>query len=111
MTLARGYGCEVAVSGKGKKIDIVIEKQTSARKIFCPSRFSAQNYLQKRKFKKADGKYHYIGRSSVVVTRNTPITLHYNMTSNRLTLTAFIQRYTEENFAIDSQLQKLMNST
>ena len=96
MTLARGYGCEVTVSGNGKKIDIAIEKKASPRKIFCPSPFSAQNYLHKRKFNKADSKYHYIGRSSKVVTRNTPITLHYNMTTNRVTLTAFIQRYTEK---------------
>ena len=86
MTLARGYGCEVDVSAKGKKVEILIKKQASARKIFCPSRFSGQNYLHKRKFRKqTEGKYHYAGRSSVVVTKNTPITLHYNniMTTNR----------------------------
>ena len=112
MTLARGYGCEVDVSAKGKKVEILIKKQASARKIFCPSRFSGQNYLHKGKFRKqTDGKYHYAGRSSVVVTKNTPITLHYNniMTTNRLTFSAFIKRYTEEDFAIDNQLQKLVN--
>lgn len=110
MTLARGYGCEVDLSGKGKKVEILIKKQASARKIFCPSRFSGQNYIHKRKFKKqTDGKYHYAGRSSVVVTKNTPITLRYNITTNRLTLSAFIQRYNEEDFAIDNQIQKLMN--
>ena len=86
MTVARGYGCEVDVSAKGKKVEILIKKQASARKIFCPSRFSGQNYLHQRKFRKqTDGKDHYAGRSSVVVTKNTPITLHYNniMTTNR----------------------------
>lgn len=93
-------------------MEILIKKQASARKIFCPSRFSGQNYLHKGKFRKqTDGKYHYAGRSSVVVTKNTPITLHYNniMTTNRLTFSAFIKRYTEEDFAIDNQLQKLVN--
>ena len=31
------------------------------------------------------------------------------MTTNHLTFSAFIQRYTEEDFAIDNQLQKLVN--
>lgn len=110
MTLARGYGCKVDVSGKGKKVEILIKNQASARKIFCPSRFSGQNYLDKRKFRKqTDGKYHYAGRSSVVVTKDTPITLHHNMTTNCLTFSAFIQRYTEKDFANDNQLQKLVN--
>ena len=109
LTLARGYGCEVDVSGKGKKVEILIKKQASARNVFYPSWFSGQNYLHKRKFRKqTDRKYHYAGRSSVVVTKNTPITLHYNMT-NRLTFSAFIQRYTEEDFAIDNHLQKLVD--
>ena len=93
-------------------MEILIEKQASARNIFCPARFFSQKYLNKRKFKKqADGKYHYAGRSSVVLTRNTSMLLGYNMTTNRGTLSAFIQRYTEEDLAIDNQLQKLMNIT
>ena len=38
-------------------------------------------------------------------------TTDYNniMTTNRLTFSAFIKRYTEEDFAIDNQLQKLVN--
>ena len=88
-------------------MEILIKKQASARNVFYPSRFSGQNYLHKRKFRKqTDRKYHYAGRSSVVVTKNTPITLHYNMATNRLTYSAFIQRYTEEDFAIDNQLPK-----
>lgn len=78
MTLARGYGCEVTVSANGKKIDIAIEKKPSARKIFSPSPFSAQNYLHKRKFNKADSKYHYIGQSSMVVMRNTHTALQHD---------------------------------
>ena len=31
------------------------------------------------------------------------------MTTNRLTFSAFIKRYTEGDFAIDNQLQKLVN--
>ena len=31
MTLARGYGCEVDVSAKGKKVEILIKKQASVR--------------------------------------------------------------------------------
>ena len=46
MTLARGYGCEVTVTGKGKRVEILIEKQASARKLFCPSRFSGQSYSE-----------------------------------------------------------------
>ena len=88
MTLPQG--CEV--DAVGKKAVILIYKQASARKIFCPTRFSGQNYLNKRKFKKqTDGKYHCVGRSSVVVTKNTPITLRYHMKKNRLTLSAFLQ--------------------
>ena len=109
ITPARDYGCEVDVSGK--KVVILIYKQASARKKHFSISILWAKLLHKRKFKKqTDGKYHYVGRSSVVVTKNTPITLHYNMKTSRLTVSAFIQRYTEENFAIDNQLQKLINN-
>lgn len=111
LTLARGYRCEVNVSKSGKKIEVTIANQAMARKMFCLSRFSGQNYLSHSKFKKlSDGKYRYSGRSAVVITKNTPMKLDYNMTANRVTLSAFIQRYTEDGFAIDSQLQKIMNN-
>ena len=37
MTLARGYRCEADVSRKGKKVEILIKKQASARNVFYPS--------------------------------------------------------------------------
>ena len=45
----------------------------------------------------------------MVVSKSTPMKLDYNMTANRVTLSVFIQRYTEDGFAIDTQLQKIMN--
>lgn len=111
LTLIHGYGGDVNFASS-KKIEVVITKQATARKLFCPAQFSGQNYLGKRKFKKqANEKYHYSGRSAVVVTKNTPVTIDYSMTINRVTLSAFIQRYTEEEFTIDSQLQKIMNKS
>lgn len=107
LTLVRGYGGDVNASKK--TIGVVIAKQATARKLFSPARFSGQNYLARRKFnKQGDGKYHYSGRSAVVVTKNTPMRLDYNRATNRATLSFFIQRYTADEFAIDSQLQKTM---
>ena len=44
LTLARGYRCDINFSRSGKKIEVTIEYQATARKMFCLSGFSGQNY-------------------------------------------------------------------
>ena len=83
-------------------------------KVFSPARFEGQDVLRKRYFSqqpKSKGKLSsvYKGRSAVVVSKNTPFVVEYNLKSQKAMVTFYIQRYTAEDFVFDKSLQSLMN--
>ena len=45
----------------------------------------------------------------MVVTRNTPFKMDYYMKTERLSVTFYVQRYTTDDFPVDTSLQALMN--
>jgi len=51
----------------------------------------------------------YNGRSVVVITETALFCMDYLMKAQRLTVSFFVQRYTSDDYAIDSSLQALMN--
>ena len=117
LTLARGYAGEVKSSKDGKKHCIEITKRNSLMKLFSPSRFSGENYIALRHFKRVSSKSGgkkvsvFNGRAVVALTPNTPFVIDYSMKSERVTVTFYVQRYTADDLAVDSSLQALMNKT
>ena len=45
----------------------------------------------------------------MVVSPNTPFIFDFNLKNQKVTVTFYIQRYTADDFVIDSTLQNLMN--
>ena len=86
-------------------------------KLFSPARFAGECYLVHRHFKRvpsgpSGGKLlsAYNGKSIVVVTPTTPLCLDYNTAKEQVAFSFYVQRYTAEDFAIDSTLQAIMNN-
>lgn len=115
LVLVRGYSGDVHSQGKGSKHVLTLTKMDSLRKLFSPSRFSGETFFAQRHFKrvpsKAGGKTEsiYNGRSTIVVTESTPFCMTYDMKTQRVTVTFYIQRHTAEHFVMDSSLQAPMN--
>ena len=92
-----------------------MEEKTS-EKIFNPVRFDETNFLAKRRFLKLVNKKSrkrelmYAGEARVVVSKYTPIQCEYSYKNNYLRVNFYIQRYTRDNFVVDTSLQKLMNT-
>ncbi|XP_068748545.1 uncharacterized protein [Montipora capricornis] len=113
LTLVRGYSGDVTLTHS--RLSITITERRSLVKLFSPSRFSGENFIAHRHFKKVPSKsgnkllsvFH--GRSLVVVTRNTPFKMDYYMKTERLTVTFYVQRCTADDFPVDTSLQALMN--
>ena len=116
LTLARGYSGNVESSDHGVKHSIVFTKRDALLKLFSPSRFSGENFIAYRHFKKVPSKSGkkmvsvFDGRSVVAVTDKTPFTMSYSMKTERVTVTFFVQRYTKGDLPVDVSLQALMNS-
>lgn len=116
LTLARGYSGNIESSGNGVKHSIVFTKQNSVQKLLSPSRFSGENFIAYRHFKKVPSKSGkkmvsvFDGRSVVVVTDKTPFIMSYSMKTERVTVTFYVQRYTKGDLPVDVSLQALMNS-
>ena len=53
----------------------------------------------------------YSGVSKVVVTERTPITITFYTKTQRVTTTFYVQRYGDNNFALDVALQSKMKYT
>ena len=86
----------------------------TAEKIFSPARFEGQDVLRKRHFsrqpdKNAKMRSVYKGRSAVAISQTTPFCFDYNLKNRKVTVTFYIQRYTAQDFVIDSSLQSLMS--
>ena len=118
LVLFRGYGGDVQTKQKGSAIKhyVTIQSMETAEKLFSPARFSGESMLAYRHFKKAPSTTPgekqvsvYDGRSIVAITATTPLCLDYNMSKEVVTVSLYVQRYTRDNFVIDSTLQAHMN--
>ena len=116
--LCTGYGADIKVVCKKKNKDVIyifIDKEIQAISLFHPQRFNGTNYLAKRRFhtvlnnetKKQEWKCTGIGK--VVVSNYTPIKLEYDYSKQTLTVLFYIQRYDENNFALDATVQAMLN--
>ena len=89
----------------------IFEKSSSCDKVFAPWRFDGTNYLAKRilaiKLFPGARKRELAcdGQAAVAVTEETLIRLEYDCKTNIVKVTFFIQRYTAEDFAVDSTVQ------
>jgi hypothetical protein len=113
MLLIKGYGGSVVSKLKGgnkeKLFTITISTEHCARKVYNLRR-CGKNLLSKRKFgKNADGKFVYSGCCKIVVTGITPITIFYYTKTQKASLSFCIQRYDDEDFALDTPLQSRLN--
>lgn len=114
LTLVRGYSGNVESSGNGVKHSIVFTKKDSLQKLLSPSRFSEENFIAYRHFKKVPSKSGkkkvsvFNGRSVVVVTDKTPFIMNYSVKTERVTVTFCVQR--KGDLPVDVSLQALMNS-
>lgn len=116
LTLARGYSGEVSSSKDGLRHYIEITTRNSLMKLFSPSRFSGENFIALRHFKKMPSKSGkkvsmFSGRAVVALIANTPFKMDYSMKSEKVTVTFYVQRYTADDLAIDNSLQAVMNKT
>lgn len=116
LVLIRGYGGDVQSNKDCSKHYATLASMDSASKLFCPARFEGENYLAHRHFKKVPCKTSkdklvslYNGKSTVVVTSYTPLCLDYHTGKELVTVTFYVQRYTADDFVVDSSLQALMN--
>ena len=113
MLLIKGYGGSVNSKLKGgckeKMFTVTINTENCARKIYNQRR-CGRNLLSKRKFvKNADGKFVYSGCCKVVVTGITPIKISYYTKTQKASLSFCIQRYDDQDFALDAPLQSRLN--
>ena len=115
LTLVRGYSGDVVVTSERARISITITEMNSLVKLLSPSRFSGENFIAHRHFRKVPSKSWkkllsvFDGRSLVVVTRNTPFKIDYQMRAEKVTVTFYVQRYNTDNFPVATSLQALMN--
>ena len=115
LTLVRGYSGDVVVTSERARISITLTEMNSLVKLFSPSRFSGENFIAHRHFRKVPSKSGkkllsvFDGRSPVVVTRNTPFKIDYQMRAEKVTVTFYVQRYNTDNFPVDTSIQSLMN--
>ena len=112
--LFRGYGGEIKFDAKKSKIISTLSSMKSVEKVFSSAQFEGQDVLRKRHFTRKPGakgkvEFSYKGRSAVVVSNNTPFIFDFNLKSQKVTVTFYIQRYTADDFVVDSTLQNLMN--
>ena len=107
MQLAKGYGAEVDIKAKKpeKLFTVTIVKETTGRKIWNVRR-CRKNFLAKKKYTKdSNGKYIYSGCSNVVITTRTPVTITYHTKNKKASVSFFIQRYDDQDVAVDAVLQ------
>ena len=116
LTLVRGYAGDIHCNKDGSKHHVTLTLMDSAWKLFCPARFEGESYLAYRHFKNVPAKPTagkmvsvYNGKSVVVITSTTPFSMDYNTVKELLTISFYVQRYTADDFVVDSSLQALMN--
>lgn len=115
LTLCRGYSGEIISSRDGKKHTATFSQMQSIKKLFSPARFNGEIYFATRHFKRIPSRTGrkrdslYNGKSVIVVSKSTPFCIDYSMKTQKATVSFYIQRYTADNYAIDSGVQTLMN--
>ena len=112
LVLACGYGGDLTTQKKGEVMVLTFTEFEKLFKVFSPARFEGENFLKHRLFRKSTENNKikvYKGRAAVIVTENTPFSLKYSMKDNRLECAFYVQRYTQDDFAIDASLQALIN--
>ena len=115
VVLVGGYSGDVSTS-KNHVHTLTLSKMDSVRKLFSPARFTGETFFAQRHFKKVPSKAGgkpksvYNGKSQIVVTEGTPLTMSYSTKTERVTVTFYVQRYTDKDFAVDTSLQALMNA-
>jgi len=100
-SLCVGYGGDIKKTTK--KTVIFLENMSKVKQLWHPKRFDGSYFLCKIQ------KMVYAGCAKVVVSLYTPIKLDYIESSQKLTVSFFIQRYDSKDYAIDKSLQALMN--
>ena len=110
--IVQGYGGNAETSKDGERVTLKISRPQTAAKIWCPARFSGENFLARRHFERIpeNGRLiqHYNGKSLVVVTQATPIRMDFSV-KHQVKTTFYVQRYDRNDFAKDANLQKIMN--
>ena len=115
LTLCRGYSGEIISSRDGAKHMVTFSQMRSIKKLFSPARFSDETWFATRHFKKIPSmtgrkrESVYNGKSVIVISKYTPFCVDYSMKSQKVNVSFYIQRYTGDNYALDSGLQALMN--
>lgn len=115
LTLCRGYSGDVKTFCNGGKHVITLTQMRSLKRLLSPARFSGETFFAKRHFKRVPsttgGKKHsvYNGKSMIVISESTPFSIEYVMKSQKAFVSFYIQRYTCDDYAVDSSLQALMN--
>lgn len=118
LVLVRGYSGDVQCKADGSKHYATISSLDTASKLLSPGRFCGECVLSYRHFKRVPSKTlgenmlsMYNGRSMVAVTSITPLCMDYCTKKEVVTISFYVQRYTKDDFVIDSSLQALMNSS
>lgn len=115
LILCRGYSGEISSTRDGSKHVVTFSQMKSIKRLFSPARFSSEICFATRHFKKipsTTGKKResiYSGKSMIVVSKSTPFCMEYIMKSQKVSVLFYIQRYTGDNYALDTSLQTLMN--
>ena len=90
-----------------------LAKAEGAQKLFNPKRFDGTYFLAKQKYQKKivdkNNVSMYAGCVKVVVSLYTHIKFDYVEANQKMTTFFFMQRYDENNFAVDKSLQGMMN--
>ena len=115
LVLCRGYSGEISSTRDGSKHQVTFSQMNSIKRIFSPARFCREVFFATRHFKNipsSTGKKResiYNGKSMIVVSASTPFTMDYIMKTQKVSVLFYIQRYTADNYALDTSLQTLMN--
>ena len=115
MVLATGYGGDFNQTKDGKSYSVTFIDFDSLFKVFSPARFDGENFMKYRVFRKEPDQETgkptstYKGRAAVVVSKNTPLIFRYSLKDSKVQVSFYVQRYTENDFAVDASLQTLVN--
>ena len=117
MRLIKGYGGKVVAETKKNKeklFTVTISHENCSGKVWHSKR-CGRNLLSKRKYSKQrtsedpNKKFKYSGCSKVVVTNSTPIIVSYQTKTQKAVMSFYVQRYDEQNYALDAALQAKLN--
>ena len=115
LVLCRGYSGEICSTRDGLKHQVTFSQMNSIKRIFSSARFCSEVFFATRHFKNIPSSTRkkkesmYNGKSMIVVSASTPFTMDYIMKTQKVSVLFYIQRYTADNYALDTSPQTLMN--